>query len=105
MLLALHLLLGAPCQLREFVLGFLLLLRLSLLSLAALNGLVLVLVLVQFELEQVREILHCLLGLRRIGPRQRRDGVHAVEEKMWADAGLQGVDTGARLHLHPDARV
>ncbi len=50
--------------------------------------------------EQVRQVLHGGLRLRRVGSRQRRDRVHAVEEKVRADARLKRVHAGPGLHLH-----
>ena len=49
--------------------------------------------------EQIREILHCLLGALRDRARQRSDGVHAVEEEVRADARLQRTDARQRFHL------
>ena len=56
--------------------------------------------LAQVGAEQVRQILHRLLGEPGVGARQRSYGVHAVEEEMWADASLQRVHARRCLHLH-----
>ena len=48
---------------------------------------------------QVGEVLHGFLGAPRIGAREGRYGIHAVEQKMRSDTRLQRVD--ARPGLGP----
>ncbi len=57
--------------------------------------------LAQVGAKQVGQILHRLLGLRRIGAGQRSDRVHAVEQEVRADSSLQRVYP--RLGAHLDA--
>ena len=53
----------------------------------------------EVEPEQVGEILDRLLGARRIRARQRRDRVHAVEQKVRLDPRLKRADPCARLEF------
>ena len=59
----------------------------------------LVALLAEIGAEQIGEILHRLLGARRVAARERGDGVHAVEEEVRPDARLQRMHARARLHL------
>ena len=53
----------------------------------------------EVEPEQVGEVLDRRLGAHRIRSRQRRDGVHAVEQEVRTDARLERADPCARLEL------
>ena len=53
----------------------------------------------EVEPEQVGKILDRRLGARWIRSRQRRDGVHAVEQEVRLDACLKRADPCSRLEL------